>query len=123
MWMFVGGLSAFLAVAAGAFGAHVLKESLSPEMLAVFEVAVRYQLYHALALLLLDLPRRRRRLPLLGAAGACFLTGTLLFSGSLYLLAITQQRWLGAVAPLGGLALLLGWLFVARAGWNELRRR
>lgn len=123
MWTLVGSLSAFLAVAAGAFGAHVLKERLSPEMLAVFEIAARYQMYHALALLLLDLPRRRRRLPMLGAAGFCFLTGTLLFSGSLYLMAFTGLRWLGAITPLGGAAFLIGWLLFAWGGVTQSRLR
>jgi uncharacterized membrane protein YgdD (TMEM256/DUF423 family) len=105
-WVPIGSLAALIGVAAGAFGAHGLKSHVSPERLEIFEVAVRYQMYHAIALVLagiLDAPQ----------AGWCFSGGIVLFSGSLYLLALTEQRWLGAVTPLGGLLFLLGWVLLA----------
>lgn len=114
----LGSISALVAVALGAFAAHGLKSRLAPDMLAVFETAVRYQMYHALALL--------------GAAWACtkfpggaplaggwfFLAGTLLFCGSLYALSLGGPRWLGPVTPVGGLAFLAGW---ACLGWAALK--
>ncbi len=105
-----GALSALLAVAAGAFGAHALKQRLPPDLLAVFEVGVRYQMYHAVALLFLGLLGDRAPLsPVAMASGWLFLSGTLLFSGSLYVLALFGARWLGAITPLGGLCFLAGW--------------
>ena len=122
MWILLGALSGFVAVAAGAFGAHGLKSRLTPDLLAVFETAARYQMYHALALVLVGVLAVRRpdgggTLPSLGAAGWLFLAGTLLFSGSLYVLALSGQRWLGAITPLGGLCFLGGWLALAWSGW------
>jgi uncharacterized membrane protein YgdD (TMEM256/DUF423 family) len=108
-----GSLSAFIAVAAGAFGAHALRARLSPVLLAVYETAARYQMYHALALLAVAFATTRWPGAPVRAAGWLFLGGTVLFSGSLYLLALTQARWLGAVAPVGGLLLLGGWLALA----------
>jgi len=103
----LGALSALVAVAAGAFGAHALRSRLTPEMLAVFETAARYQMYHALALLALGVAGRAS--PWFSRAGWLFLAGTVVFSGSLYLLAGTGARWLGAVTPLGGAMFLAGW--------------
>lgn len=102
----------FLAVAAGAFGAHALKERLPSEMLAVYEVAVRYQVYHALAMLAIAVLAERSGGTAVHAAGIAFAAGTLLFSGSLYALALTGARWLGAVTPIGGVLFLLGWLML-----------
>lgn len=113
-----GALSAALAVAAGAFGAHALKTRLSAELLAVFETAARYQLYHALALLAVAALLPRWPAPPLRAAGWLFLIGTVLFSGSLYLLALTGTRWLGAITPLGGLCFIAGWLSLALGVWR-----
>ena len=96
----------FLAVGLGAFGAHALKTRLSPEMLAVFETGVRYQIYHALALLLLAALRGP------GKAAWCFAVGIVLFSGSLYLLALTGFKKWWAVTPIGGVLFLIGWLIV-----------
>jgi uncharacterized membrane protein YgdD (TMEM256/DUF423 family) len=115
----IGSISAFLAVALGAFGAHALKNSLSPEMLAIFEVGVRYQMYHALALLAAGWAHTRWPGKIVTAGGWLFVAGTLLFSGSLYALSISGERWLGAITPLGGIALLAGWLCV---GWAALKR-
>jgi uncharacterized membrane protein YgdD (TMEM256/DUF423 family) len=113
-----GALSAFVAVAAGAFGAHALKARLSTELLAVFETAARYQMYHALALIVVAWAMGRWATPQLRGAGWLFLAGTILFSGSLYLLALTGARGLGAVTPLGGLCFLAGWLLLADGVWR-----
>jgi len=111
-WIRLGALSAALAVAAGAFGAHALRERLSEPMLAVFETGARYQMYHALALVAVGLLAMVRGIPsrALAVAGWSFLVGTILFAGSLYALALTGERRLGAITPLGGLAFLVGWV-------------
>jgi Uncharacterized small membrane protein len=111
----LGAISGFLAVAAGAFGAHGLKARLSPDLLAIFETGAHYQMYHALALLLIGVIAKSKESALVDAAGWCMIAGTVLFSGSLYVLALTGVRWLGAITPLGGLAFLAGWLLLAIA--------
>ncbi|NIR46623.1 MAG: DUF423 domain-containing protein [Gemmatimonadetes bacterium] len=118
LFFILGAASALIGVAAGAFGAHGLRERLTAEMLAVWETAVRYQLVHALALLatawaLTRWPGRPGEL-----AGWLFVAGTLLFSGSLYLLAASGQRWLGAITPVGGLAFLAGWAGLIWTAWR-----
>jgi uncharacterized membrane protein YgdD (TMEM256/DUF423 family) len=110
----VGAASGCCAVAAGAFGAHALRGRLTPEMLAVFETGARYQMYHALALVLTALLAERAG-GFGTAAGLCFTVGTILFSGSLYALALSGARGFGAVTPLGGLAFLAGWALLAIA--------
>ncbi len=115
----IGAASAFAGVAAGAFGAHGLKERLSADMLAVFETGVRYQMYHALALFAAAWASARWPGALTSASGWLFVAGTVVFSGSLYALSLTGQRWLGAVTPLGGLAFLGGWLCLAAACWKS----
>jgi uncharacterized membrane protein YgdD (TMEM256/DUF423 family) len=112
----VGALSAFIGVAAGAFGAHSLRERLSTDMLTIFEVGVRYQMYHALAMLAVGWAYTRWPGSLIVTGGWLFILGTLLFSGSLYLLSLTGIRWLGAITPLGGVAFLGGWLCLILAG-------
>jgi uncharacterized membrane protein YgdD (TMEM256/DUF423 family) len=109
----LGALSALVSVAAGAFGAHALRPRLSPEYLGVFETAARYQMYHGLGLLAVAWAVTRWPGALAHWAGWLFLLGTLLFSGSLYALALTGVRWLGAITPLGGVAFLAGWLCLA----------
>jgi len=109
----VGSLSALVAVAAGAFGAHALRARLTPELLAVFETAARYQMYHALGLLAVAWATSRSPGALPVWAGWLFVAGTVLFSGSLYALALTGARWWGAVTPLGGVAFLAGWICLA----------
>jgi uncharacterized membrane protein YgdD (TMEM256/DUF423 family) len=118
IFFIIGAVSALVGVAAGAFGAHALKDRVSAEMLAVFEVGARYQMYHALALLAVGWAATRWPGTALAAGGWLFVAGTFLFSGSLYLLSLTGQRWLGAITPLGGLAFLAGWLCVAWAAWK-----
>jgi uncharacterized membrane protein YgdD (TMEM256/DUF423 family) len=115
----LGALSAFLAVAAGAFGAHGLKARLSAEMLTTFEIAVRYHFYHALALFVAAWAYTRWPNSTTTIAGWLFVAGILIFSGSLYTLALTGLRWLGAITPFGGLAFLAGWLCLAWAAWRQ----
>jgi uncharacterized membrane protein YgdD (TMEM256/DUF423 family) len=105
----LGSLSALIAVGAGAFGAHGLRSRITPDLLAVFETAARYQMYHALALLAVAWAATRWPGPWPARAGWLFVAGTVLFSGSLYILALSGVRWLGAVTPLGGAAFLAGW--------------
>ena len=106
--LLLAAVAGFTAVAIGAFGAHGLKDRVSPELLVTFEVGVRYHAYHALALL--GLAAFGERLGRVGAVAAwCFAVGILIFGGSLYTLALTGQRWLGAVTPVGGLCFLAGW--------------
>lgn len=112
-FLVLGAISALLAVAAGAFGAHALRARLEPQRLDVFETAARYQMYHALALLVVAWVSSRGAGPWWGAAGWLFVAGTVLFSGSLYVLSLTGARWLGAIAPLGGGCFLLGWVAMA----------
>ncbi len=109
----MGAISGFMAVAMGAFGAHALKTRISAEMLAIFETGVRYQMYHALAMMAVAWALARWPGSLVATGGWLFLAGTILFSGSLYLLSLTGTRWLGAVTPFGGLAFLAGWLCLA----------
>jgi uncharacterized membrane protein YgdD (TMEM256/DUF423 family) len=115
----LGSISAGLAVALGAFGAHTLQARLTSDALSTFETGVRYQMYHGLALLAVAFAITRwPSAGLLNAAGWLFIAGTVLFSGSLYLLSLTDTRWLGAVAPLGGAAFIAGWLCLALAAWR-----
>jgi uncharacterized membrane protein YgdD (TMEM256/DUF423 family) len=114
----LGAVFGLLAVAAGAFGAHGLKARLGPDLLAVFEVGVRYQAMHALALFAVAWAATRWPGRAVCAAGWAFVAGILVFSGSLYLLALTGERWLGAVTPLGGVAFLAGWACLAWAAWR-----
>lgn len=112
-----GAVSAFIGVAAGAFGAHGLKQRLDADLMAVFEVGVRYQMYHAFALIATAwaISRWPGSGNLSNGAGYLFILGTVLFSGSLYLLSLTGIRWLGAITPLGGLAWLAAWVCLAWA--------
>src|SRR5205085_9338851 len=107
-FLLIGSIAACLAVGLGAFGAHGLRTRLSPDMLAVFETGVRYHMYHALALIATGLAVGRLSGRLVLLAGWSFTAGMVLFSGSLYMLAITGVTILGAITPFGGLALLLG---------------
>jgi len=115
----LGALSGFVAVAAGAFGAHALRARLDPGMLLVFETGARYQMYHALALMAVAWAATRWPGRLTEAAGWCFVAGTVLFSGSLYAMALTGRRALGVITPLGGVAFLAGWLCLVLAARRE----
>jgi uncharacterized membrane protein YgdD (TMEM256/DUF423 family) len=117
IFFLIGSASAFVAVALGAFASHALKGRLAPELLATFEIGVRYQMYHALALLGVAWAHTRWPGALVAAGGWLFVAGTVLFSGSLCALALTGARWLGAITPFGGLAFLAGWLCLAAAAW------
>jgi uncharacterized membrane protein YgdD (TMEM256/DUF423 family) len=114
----LGTLSALVAVVAGAFGAHSLKGRLDPEMLSVFEVAVRYQMYHAFALIAAAWSQSRWPSRLVTIAGWLFVAGTLLFCGSLYLLSVSAEKWLGMATPFGGLAFVAGWGCLAWGAWR-----
>ncbi|MDP9141305.1 MAG: DUF423 domain-containing protein [Pseudomonadota bacterium] len=110
VFLALGALYGFLGVAFGAFGAHALRTRLSADMLAVWKTAVEYQMFHALALLAVGfLLRAGSSSTLLNISGACFAGGVVLFSGSLYALALSGVRVLGAITPLGGLLFLIGW--------------
>lgn len=109
LWLAAAAGYGFIGVALGAFGAHALRARLSDEMLAVYRTGVEYHFVHTLALLATALLLRATPAPLLNAAAACFAFGVLIFSGSLYALALSGVRVLGAVTPFGGLLLLAGW--------------
>lgn len=115
LWLGIGAISGLISVAAGAFGAHALKARLSPELLQVFETGARYQMMHALLLCLIGVLAGARADAggLLGTCGGLLVAGTVLFSGSLYVLALTGQRVLGAVTPLGGLCFMAAWALLA----------
>jgi uncharacterized membrane protein YgdD (TMEM256/DUF423 family) len=117
-FLVIGALSALLGVAAGAFGAHSLRDRLTADMLAIFETGARYQMYHAFALIAVAWAQTRWSSGLLTTSGWLFVLGTLLFSGSLYVLSLSGIRWLGAITPLGGVAFLGGWLLLALTAWR-----
>jgi len=100
---------ALIAVITGAFAAHTLKSKLSPDMFQVFEVAVRYQMYHALGLIAVAWAASQWSSQLIAASGWLFVAGIVIFSGSLYILSLTGVRWLGAITPIGGVAFIIGW--------------
>ena len=104
------------AVAAGAFGAHALKKRLDPAQLAAYETAVRYQMFHALALIGVAWVGSMSPSRLPAASAACMMSGVVLFSGSIYGLTLLEWKWLGPVTPLGGLIMMVGWLLLAVAG-------
>lgn len=115
----IGAISAGLSVMLGAFGAHALRERLTPQLLETFETGVRYEIYHAFAILVVALALTRWPSNLVGYAGWLFIIGTIIFSGSLYLLALTGTRWLGAITPIGGVAFILGWILLAVGVWQS----
>ena len=109
-----------LAVALGAFGAHALRDRLEPGLLANFQTGVTYQFYHALALFAVVLALSRWPASTLPTwAGWLFVAGIAFFSGSLYLMAFTGQRWLGAITPIGGVAFIVAWLLLAVTSWRN----
>ena len=119
-WLLIfGSINMFLAVALGAFGAHALKASLPPDLMAVYHTGNQYHFYHALGLFAVAVaaawfqPSR-----LFGLSGAFILAGIILFSGSLYMLSLTGQRWVGMITPFGGTAFMIGWLLLAAGVWK-----
>jgi uncharacterized membrane protein YgdD (TMEM256/DUF423 family) len=120
-WLRIGAISGGLAVAAGAFGAHALRDKLEPRMMEIFQTAVHYQMSHALALVAVGLLAIAARTGMAAeVAGWAFLAGTVLFSGSLYALALSGIRALGAITPFGGVGFLVGWLALAVAAGGAL---
>lgn len=117
-WLLLGAANAFLAVAAGAFAAHGLRRVLDLDMLETFKTAATYEMYHALGLILVGLLAELRPSVWADAAGYALLLGIVLFSGSLYALAITGVRALGAITPFGGVSFLAGWVFFGIAAWR-----
>ncbi len=119
VYLIIAALNGFLAVALGAFGAHGLKNKLSADLLAVYHTGVQYHFYHTLALFgvalfMLQLPQSAA----LRWSALLFTAGIVIFSGSLYVLALSGIRWLGAITPIGGVAFLAGWIALALAAWS-----
>lgn len=115
LFVMIGAFSGAIGVGAGAFGAHALRARLEPRMLEVFETGARYQMYHAVALLTIAWAASRWPGTLTTASGWLMVAGTVLFSGSLYVMALTNIRALGAITPLGGVCFIAGWLCLAVA--------
>jgi uncharacterized membrane protein YgdD (TMEM256/DUF423 family) len=115
----LGAVSGAIAVAAGAFGAHTLKLRLTPDLLAIFDTGARYQMFHALALLAAGWAVSRWPGAAARAAGWCFVAGTVVFIGSLYVLSLSGIRALGAITPVGGVLFIAGWLLLAVAAWRR----
>jgi uncharacterized membrane protein YgdD (TMEM256/DUF423 family) len=125
LFFVLGCISGTTAVALGAFTAHGLRQVLTPDLLGVFETGVRYQMYHVVGFFATSWALHtsgESTMRVKRTAGWCFLLGTVLFSGSLYLLAVTDIRWLGAVTPIGGVAFLAGWVVLAYSVWSDRRR-
>lgn len=114
-WVAIGAVNGLIAVALGAFGAHILKEHLDAAQLATYEIGVRYQMVHALSLLAVSWLMSVRPSRVTTAAGVCMLAGIILFSGSIYALTLTSWRWVWPCTPAGGASLMLGWLLLAVA--------
>ena len=112
LWIIIGSALAALAVAIGAFGAHGFKSRVSADDLIIFETGVRYQMYHSLALILLGLIGVNFQSNVVQLPAILFLVGIIIFSGTLYLIPLTGLRWLGAITPIGGTALILGWIML-----------
>lgn len=121
--LLVAALGGFLAVALGAFGAHALKEVMSTYLLQIYQTAVSYQFYHSVTLLFVVLFRQQYNGRLLMIAGYCLAAGMIIFCLSLYLLAWSGIGWLGAITPMGGGLLLIGWLLLAGAAFNVVQRK
>jgi len=112
--LIIGSIFMALAVAFGAFGAHIVQDMLTPERFQVYQTGVEYHFYHALGLLLLGaVSFHISDSKWIGRSGIAFIAGIIIFSGSLYILTLTDTGWLGAVTPLGGVAFILGWIFLA----------
>jgi len=118
--LMIAALLMALAVAIGAFGAHGLKSHLSDEMMQIYKTGVEYHFYHALGLLLVGVLSLNMPSGLLNWSAILLMAGIILFSGSLYVLAITGIKWLGAITPLGGLSFIAGWILLFVAVWKKL---
>jgi uncharacterized membrane protein YgdD (TMEM256/DUF423 family) len=114
-WLLIGSVAGFLGVAGGAFGAHALKSRVSEQMLANFDTGTQYLLAHAVALLVVGMLASRDGVGDLRTVGSAFTVGMVIFTGSLWLMALTGTRWLGAITPIGGTALLIGWVALGLA--------
>ncbi|HKQ34933.1 MAG TPA: DUF423 domain-containing protein [Nitrospiraceae bacterium] len=122
-FLMLGAILAGCGVAAGAFGAHSLKEILDAPMLQVFETATRYLMYHAFGLCIVSWAIDRHPEQGLEKSGWFFILGIVLFSGSLYVVSLAGIRWVGAITPIGGLAFLIGWILLAWGAWRDARPR
>ena len=120
-WISVAGVAGFLGVSTGAFGAHALKGSIDPYLLGVFETGSEYCLIHALALLGIGILAQNGTSKIVQRSGWLMTIGIFIFSGTLWTLALTNTRWLGAITPIGGLCLITGWLHLIWAGWVETK--
>lgn len=119
-WIVSGAFLAMLGVALGAFGSHGLRSRVDADLIRIFETGVRYQMYHALAILFVGLAQRVLTAgKWLNLAPWLWLVGIVVFSGSLYLLVLVDKRWLGAITPLGGLAMIAGWIALLIAVWQK----
>lgn len=118
VWLLIGSVYGLLGVVLGAFGAHAVRDRISADMLRVWETAVQYQFWHALALLAVGMLASRFSGAWLTAAGWAFALGVLIFSGSLYTLALSGVRVIGAITPIGGLSLIIGWVCLLAAIWR-----
>jgi len=118
-FIIIAALNMIAAVGAGAFGAHGLKHVISPDLLSVWQTGVLYHLVHALGLFVVALLIARYSTSLLSTAGIFMFAGIILFSGSLYVLALTGVRWLGAITPLGGMAFIIAWGLIAWSAWRS----
>lgn len=118
IWLGISSIFGMLGVALGAFGAHALRSRLEPRMLEIFETGVRYQMYHVVALFMVAFLASKVSDPITNVAGSCFIIGTLVFSGSLYILALSGIKWLGAITPVGGVFLIVGWILTSIAAFK-----
>lgn len=120
LFIIIGAINVLIAVALGAFGAHILKTRIPYDMMAVYQTGIQYHFYHALGLLIVGIIAFR--LPSSSSikwSGRTMLLGIILFSGSLYALSITGIKWLGAITPFGGVAFLIAWALLAIGAWKE----
>jgi len=118
-----GSLFMALAVGFGAFGAHIVQDMLTPDRFEVFKTAVEYHFYHAIGLLILGLiSQRMEPSKWITWSGYCMIAGILIFSGSLYILTLTDTSWLGAITPLGGIAFILSWCFLILGVWKQPKK-
>ncbi len=119
LYFALGAAFSLLSVLFGAFAAHLLKDKLTEKMVDVFEIAVRYQMYHGIGLIVVAWALSQWQNAYISAAGWCFIVGIFIFSGSLYILSLTGLSWLGAITPIGGLAFIAGWGCLVIAAFRQ----